>query len=587
MPGDALQSGPFTFRSPGRHAVAATLAVLGSVVFHVLIVRVLPPLPVGKPPDLRVADRLRSVELHDVRRNVAHLVERPEVFQPENPEAFLDLGLEAESFEAALDAVVPRMPDLDAGSLVGEEEGLIGPEPPAPRAEWEPRQDILAVEKERFAEEVSVLPRKVISVVDRQPRAPDILLPAVPSADEALGRIGSLAGGERDGPRQEGVRTFARLGPGGGAAQPDAVEDLETEAFALLDETPDEVTAVEAIEQLLALELQTYLPEDESDAVYFKLNIQRKGPAALPVVPKDVLLIQDCSESMTQRKLNQCKVGLHAWLDALNPEDRFDILAFRDDATRCFNTWTNLTPATRARANWFIKNMVARGRTDVYASLREVMAVQKSPGRPVVAVLVTDGRPTMGLVDSSDIIERFSEESAGKVSMFAFGGGRRVNRYLLDLLSYKNRGDSLVVKERSDIPGGLSDWAKQLERPVLTDLAYHFAGLDETEIYPKILTHLYLDRPLEIYGRTGREQGKVAFQIVGVSGSLRHDMVFSLPWQDAVAGGEDLRNGWAWQKAYHLIGEHIRTGKPAVMKELEDIAQTYGLAVPYGDYPVR
>ena len=51
------------------------------------------------------------------------------------------------------------------------------------------------------------------------------------------------------------------------------------------------------------------------------------------------------------------------------------------------------------------------------------------------------------MVDSSDIIESFTRANAGAISMFALSAGNRVNRFLLDMLSYKNRGDSLVVAE--------------------------------------------------------------------------------------------------------------------------------------------
>ncbi|NIP98519.1 MAG: hypothetical protein GWO24_35965, partial [Akkermansiaceae bacterium] len=112
----------------------------------------------------------------------------------------------------------------------------------------------------------------------------------------------------------------------------------------LLDERPEEVSPLEAVEDILKLQLATYTPSDDPLAVYFKIHIERKGADALPVpvLPKDVLLMQDCSESMTQAKLDACKMGLHAWLDRLRPDDRFELVGFREDTHRCFGAWTNL-----------------------------------------------------------------------------------------------------------------------------------------------------------------------------------------------------------------------------------------------------
>jgi hypothetical protein len=549
------------------------------------LLELVPPLPVGKPPDFKTTKRIQAVEMREVNRAPPEWSARPPLFRPSNPEEFVQLPGEDEAFASALDALTPNLPDIEAGRFEGEDAAVMDAAPVPERPEWEPRQDILAIENELFAEDISALPRHRIPNLPRVAAAPDVTLPIDVSPD--LARLAALAhtmpvaaGGDMDRARAmrgTSLRTTGVL-PGTGPLD---------EPFRLSGEADEDVTDIRPVETVLKLDLYTY-EADYEDAVYFKIQIQRLRDDALPVLPKDVLLIQDCSESMTERKLKRCKTGLHAWLDRLGPEDRFDLMGFRDEAYRCFGFWTNVTPATRARANWFINNMSSRGRTDVYASLEPLLELDATPQRPVVAVLVTDGRPTMGLVDSSDIIETFSQRNEGRVSVFAFGGGRRVNRYLLDLLSYKNRGDSLVVQADADIPTGLDDWAGQLSRPVLTELDFRFAGLDESEIYPRTLTHLYLDRPLEIYGRTVGALQKVAFQVLGRSGPVPHDMVFRLSWDEAHAAGEQLRTAWAWHKAYHLIGEHIRTRDDTVMDQIRAVEARYGLAVPYGgDYPTR
>ncbi len=68
---------------------------------------------------------------------------------------------------------------------------------------------------------------------------------------------------------------------------------------------------------------------------------------------------------------------------------------------------------------------------------------------------------------------------------------------------------------------------------------------------------------------------------MGHSGEERRDMVFTLPWETAAAGGGDIRGQWAWQKVYHLIGEHIRTRDASVLDKVRALAAQYGLAVPY------
>ena len=354
------------------------------------------------------------------------------------------------------------------------------------------------------------------------------------------------------------------------------------DAAKLVAETVEEVTIIEAVEQLLILDLSVAEPENDPYS-YFKINIRRAGSNVLPILPRDILLIQDCSESMTQIKLNQCKKGLHRWIDHLGPDDRLNVIGFRETPYRCFEEWSPLDATSRARARWFIEDMRAMGRTDMYASLKEILKTPSEPERPVIAIMVSDGRPTTGLVDSSDIIEHFTQQNDGRFSVFSVGGGKKVNRFLLDLISYRNRGDSQIVEKSREIPDAIEKWAVELSRPVLSDLRYHFSGVDNLDIYPRSLSHLYLDRPLVLYGRCPRSTPKTAFQIIGRSGDNLHDMVFAMDWEQARQTDESLPVEWAWRRIYNLIGEHIKTRNPALLEELYTVADQYGLKVPYGD----
>jgi hypothetical protein len=83
----------------------------------------------------------------------------------------------------------------------------------------------------------------------------------------------------------------------------------------------------------------------------------------------------------------------------------------------------------------------------------------------MIAVLMTDGRPTMGAVDSSDIIARFSRQNAGEISVFTVGAGDRVNAFLLDLLGHNNRGGSWILPLREQIPDAVKRAAANCRGP--------------------------------------------------------------------------------------------------------------------------
>jgi len=583
-----MESAPGAWSRPsGRHIPAAVAAAVLSLAAHWAAWERAPFLPFGALARVRDEVRFPSIRLNEVQPTPTEPLQRPARFRPEDPDRQADLAEETADWTEQVREALPATPDLSGIKLAGESATLETPGAPPARERWEPRQEILQVEEELYAEEISALPRRYTPAVPRVAAAPDLAAPSPiewAAAASAAGTAPVESGEAGAWLRQTPNPAQSPGGPAGESAPPAG----SAEESALLDEKLPDVTALKPVEQMLGIEVRTWSPPDEPENAYFELSVRREGETLLPVLPKDVLLIQDCSESMTQAKLNYCKEGLQRWIGQFDAADRLDLLAFRDTTERLFGGWTELTTVNRSIAAGYIERLIARGRTDVYASLQQVLALERDPGRPVLAVLVTDGRPTMGMVDSSDIIEAFTWDSAGSVSMFCVGGGTRVNRFLLDLLGYKNRGDSLVVEDSRNIPDALQELARQVSRPVLTDLTYRFSGLPAEDIFPRTLTHLYLDRPLVIYGRCPAGAPRVVFQVVGQARGQKADMVFEWDWSRVQPGDESLRTKWAWQRIYHLIGEHVREPRQEILNEIHATANRYGLIVPYGtDIPTR
>ena len=329
-----------------------------------------------------------------------------------------------------------------------------------------------------------------------------------------------------------------------------------------------------------------YRAADEN-ALYFELAISRAGVEALPVLPKDVLLVQDCSESITRTKLDFFKDGLIGYLRTLTTVDRVNVMRYSETPELCFPDWRPVTADSLEEAADFVDDMRARGQTDLFAPLRQVLKLPRAAGRPMVAVLLTDGRPTMGTVDSSDIIARFSKLNAGEVSVFTVGAGDRVNTFLLDLLGHNNRGGSWLMPLREQIPDAVKRAARELSRPVLANLEYRFSGDSAAEVYPGTLTHLFLDRPLRLVGRCPLDQKTAVLQIIGESGPQRRDMVFALDLSEAEDGGEGLRREWVAQKIYKLINDHLAGGRAETVQQIRDLSIRHNVPLPYGaDFPL-
>jgi len=584
---------PVSSRAPAG-GVAFALAVLFSLLFHAGAYFALPYLPAPCATLLlrrtpRPAPEPTLVERLHLSDPELGRVDAPEAFRPESPEKTASLvplqeNLLREWADEALEAAAPFVAPEPAEALS---------EPPAREAESDAfspealRQDLLAIEEKRAAEELASLPRRLVPAAERVQGAPDVTLPAAAEEIAQAARAAADAG-RNGGPLSRGTALpdvpYAPPAPPALNA-PDEAEIAAYEAAAL-DEPPEEVSEVTPIDSLLSVDVSTYRAADE-DAVYFEASIARAGEEGLPRLPKDVLLVQDCSRSMTRAKLDFFKAGIREFLPTLSTADRVNFIKYADTPEWCFPDWKNVTSESLGEVWAFADEMTARGETDLYASLREALRVSRVPGRPVLVILMTDGRPTVGALDASDIIARFSKSNKGELSVFTVGGGERVDPFLLDLLAQGNRGDAWLSPMRDRLPDTLKRAGRELSRPVLANLRYSFAGGSEAEVYPKTLTHLYLDRPLRLVGRVPAGEKEEILRIEGDSGPIRHDMVFALDLENAENGGEGLRREWVMQKIYALLEARISGAPGASGEAIRGLADKYRVALPWGEMPLE
>jgi len=572
------------------HWMAWVFALLLSLLCHWFLLRLNPNLLLGQggvrisravtAPPMRMDD----VTIERVKRELPSLLERfaeqdvdlPSPIAPDAPGAGSEVPgfdpAEAEQTAVAVQASLPKETQVD----------LL--EPPS---DWQPYQEIMQVTEARFADDIVVLPRQYRPRRPESPRAPDLVLPSeMPPADLVFrppagnaSVVPSMSTGVPGGgiPGLPGLVMDAPLPP-----QPQTIDSTPLPDLPeLIEERREDVTGMTAVEDLLGIETHSFVDPAHPRYRYFKIQIFRKGIERLPVLPREVFFMLDCSESMTNAKLRQCVDGLNRAIDTLSPMDLFNIMTFREKVETAFPTSQPADIVRKAQGRAYLENLRAYGRTDIFASLQRLRETPSSDGRPLIALLVTDGRPTMGLMDSSDIIENFTQANQSRFSVFTVGGGRRANKYLLDFLGYRNRGGAQVVEENRDIPQAIHALSSELRRPVLADLQARVSGVSGEEIFPRTLTHLYLDRPLVLVGRVPFSETRLGLQIVGTSGTVRHDMVFTVDLREAPRGTDSVRVEWAWQAIFHRIGRFIASRSDADRRAVEEIAREYGISVPY------
>lgn len=336
------------------------------------------------------------------------------------------------------------------------------------------------------------------------------------------------------------------------------------------------------LDDMLDVRLDIHVP-DPAQPGYFRLRVLPREGTTLPPLRKEVTFVVDASQSIPQHKLRATTKGLAAGLNMLRPEDNFNIVVFRNTNQPLRPAPENATDALKQEAVAFLNGLEAKGETDVYQALLPLVQTAPPAGYPSLIVLLSDGRPTIGMKDTRTLINSLTADNRLQNTMYAYAAGKNVNRGLLDLLAYRNKGRSRVVDNVDGIEKDLPAFLAQLKDPLLVDCRADFAQVDPAQVYPKNLADLYAAQPLIIYGRYDvKAQERFLVRITGRAGETPKEVVFETAFKDAQSEDASVAKGWAFEKAYFLIGELSRNGEtPEAMAELRALSERYGIKTSY------
>jgi Ca-activated chloride channel family protein len=324
--------------------------------------------------------------------------------------------------------------------------------------------------------------------------------------------------------------------------------------------------------------------ESGEDGFFLLLLAPRVEVDERQVVAKDVILVLDTSGSMEGEKIEQAKGALEFILEHLNPEDRFNIVAF-STGVRAYEREPE--PATRAdRAMSFIDDLRAVGGTNIDLALAEALAMANGE-RPQIVIFLTDGLPTEGVTDTDQIVANVDRQISENVRVFTFGVGDDVNTFLLDTIAQDNRGASSYVRPQESIAEEVSGFYAKVSTPLLADVELDFGDLRVEDTYPYPLPDLFAGTQLVVVGRY-REGGRTDVVLSGQVNGEEQRFVYENLKFSSQGGEEFIPRLWATRKIGYLLNEIRLHGEGReLIDEIVDLSVRYGIMTPYTSFLVE
>lgn len=300
--------------------------------------------------------------------------------------------------------------------------------------------------------------------------------------------------------------------------------------------------------------------------------------------PKDIVFVVDTSGSMAGAKLQQAKKALAFCIANLNDNDRFEIVRFSTEPEPLFGKLVAADAPARVRANEFIKGLKPIGGTAIAGALSAALKLHgETSDRPLVAIFLTDGLPTIGTRDPGEILAEVKKTS--NVRIFSFGIGSDVNTELLDQIAEGSRAFSQYVLAEEDLEVKVSNFYTRIKEPVLTNIGIEFGGDVRTSMMsPAKLPDLFKGDQLVLTGRY-HGSGEVEAKLMGSASGHAQTFGYKVKFADRSPENDFVPRLWATRRVGFLLDEIRLHGETSELRdETTDLARKFGIVTPYTAY---
>ena len=309
--------------------------------------------------------------------------------------------------------------------------------------------------------------------------------------------------------------------------------------------------------------------EDRADGRYVLAMLMpptAEGTAEI-TAPRELIFVLDVSGSMAGTSITQAKASLARALDALSPDDRFNLIAFNNGYQTMF---PDAVPATRTQRNLaqvWIRRLEAEGGTNMAPALAAALKARRTDGRLRQIVFLTDGA-----VGNEQALFSQIRSSLDNSRLFTVGIGSAPNRHFMRGAARAGRGTFLHIGSSEQVAPRIDELSDRLQRPALTDIAVSFAGA-EAEVAPAPIPDLYAGEPVVFAARL--PDGATEARIIGRRGT--QDWRLVLP----MSGGREsvgIAKLWARERIAQREDDRLLAeDQTAIDADILNLALEHGL----------
>ncbi|MDQ5844890.1 MAG: VWA domain-containing protein, partial [Acidobacteriota bacterium] len=229
------------------------------------------------------------------------------------------------------------------------------------------------------------------------------------------------------------------------------------------------------------------------------------------------------------------------------------------------------TPENLRKAQAFLESRSGGGGTEMMKAIKAALDASDSQNHVRIVCFMTDGY----VGNDMEIISEVQKHPNARV--FAFGIGGSVNRFLLEKMAEKGRGEVEFVSLTDDGSAAARRFHERVRNPLLTDISIEWNGLPVSDVYPERIPDLFDAKPVIVSGRyTAAGRGVIRLKGKMSGRDFLREIPVDLP--EAMPQHDVLAPLWARSRIENLMGQDYNGLQQGSMKpDLKETITRLGL----------
>jgi len=322
--------------------------------------------------------------------------------------------------------------------------------------------------------------------------------------------------------------------------------------------------------------LLLYEGEEEN---FFSFQMEPNKNVVLDDIPsREYLFIVDVSGSMNGYPLEVSRTLMRNLLCGLRMTDTFNVQLFASSSTMFSAVPVEINEQNIEAAIRFLSEGQGGGGTQLLSALqtayklpRKDMSIARS------MVVITDGYVSVEK-EAFELIRNNLDQA----SVFTFGIGSSVNRYLVEGMAKVSNSESFIATTSEEAAEVAKDFANYIATPLLTRVKVESKGFDIYDLAQKSIPDVFAARPVVVHGKyKGKAEGKII--VTGYQGKKRFRQVYNVT--DGQLSKQNKALGYLWaRKRIGELDDYKKLFNEDVKAEVVALGLKYNLLTNYTSF---